>query len=220
MKIQFTKSFKAKSLTKSYPLTGFYYQMVRLDTSEDLTTDNDSIYKLYKNSFTNFQSIDTLIKDDTCKVSFNPKANPYNYYDHILLFAIDNLRYDSITELYEEINAAELKSDNYTTLESYKIALSQLAASIYFDSSELDLTNVNIIDLGYKPTCSLILTNSGDNQVNHYQSDNLDKVNYYSSSKTDKFINKKSGIYAIDENLVGIETNGRFNILQSGIITL
>jgi hypothetical protein len=191
-----------------------------MDTSDDLTTDNDSIYRLYKNSYTNFRSLDTLIKDGTCKISFNPNTDPYNNYNHLLLFAIDNIKYDSLTDLENDITTAQKDKDNYTTLNSYKIALSQLAASIYFDSNEIDPTNINIINLEYVPKCSITMPDSNNMQVNHYQSDNLDKGNFYSTTKTDKFITNSSAKYAIDDSLIGIETNGRFNILQSGIITL
>lgn len=210
MKIIYSTNFLRKSRIPNYPITGYWYQL----GLNGVPSESQTWLDLYKESYSNFYPCNTLIKELDgelkCEVSFviseKDRPNPNKV---IYVIALDNLSYSKIEDLI-----ATNDPEKY---------FSQVAAIIILDNnSKFDYYNTNIIDLKYVPTCSFSIVNSGHEQVTHYQSEVIDRANFYQSEEN-QFIDKSSGIDKMREYMstqVDLELNGKMTIKKTGAIQL
>jgi len=205
MIIKYTKRFKWKADMAHYPLQGYWYQLV----SKNLT------HSIYYNQFSELRPCNTFVEDNQLRISidFVTEQEQENLYQYIYLYSLDLLKYSSISEV------------NY----SRDSLLSQLAAIIDLQNKNNDDHVINqrvtcIFDLGYLPACSFKLNyGEGQVQVDHYNSDYVNKVSYYNTNLNDMLIDKESGLdfarvnlaYYKDEDLLGDMT-----IRKSGVVQL
>ena len=211
MKIIYTDEFVRKSSIPHYPMKGYWAQLGQKSEGKSWfyqwSLINSSLY-----------SCNTFLMDDQCRISItidnhNDQVNTTNY---IYLFALDQLMYTDIAVDFDGPKDPKL--------------FSQLAAIIDFEIQDngtdvINKTVTNIFDIGYLPKCSFnCIAGNKQVQVEHYNSENVGKSNFYDDNLQDRqFIDKESGLDKVRETLSYYKPSellGTMTIKKSGLIQL